>query len=119
MGPKGVPHYGMILGPDPIIEPGTSDTDPLWSTLGSGPPQHSQAIALADVDGDGDLDIVLGNTGGDASRVYRTPGPGYAQNFIRDSLRLDTGTPLLGTVGQKVIDVAVSPGLSMEGNAVT
>lgn len=59
----------------------------------------SQAAAMGDVDGDGDIDIVVANMGGDPEKIYDDPACGSMNPWNRLYLNDGTGRFVDGTFG--------------------
>tara|TARA_R110002072_G_scaffold297067_1_gene469529 strand:+ start:13248 stop:14795 length:1548 start_codon:yes stop_codon:yes gene_type:complete len=76
---------------------------------------HTTALALADLDGDGDLDVVFGNGLGQQDQLYRNDGSGH---FVDDTT---ASMPLAGTSpsalvaadvdGDGALDLIGAPGM--------
>ena len=79
---------------------GTADTDPAFQVT----PANNKVrdLEMADVDGDGDLDLITSNNAGDSLLVFRQTAPGQFETEPVSVLTTDT---LAGPVGIAVADI--------------
>ena len=115
-GASGPPAYALLTGNAP--NPGTAGTIPgPWSTIGL-TSDATLSLTLGDADGDGDLDILVGNSGGAPSTLHVNLGPGYSAPAVRTSLMGSAGVTLRNSAGRTVADSKVSASLSLSGSSL-
>ncbi|MCI0582130.1 MAG: FG-GAP-like repeat-containing protein, partial [Chloroflexi bacterium] len=83
-------------------------TDPLTFSLTLGDSDLTQSVALGDVDGDDDLDLITGNLN-QPNRLYRNDGTGQFDlgSIIPDEARLTTSVTLDDVDGDGDLDLVV------------
>lgn len=66
-------------------------TDSMFTTAWTFPSSDvTLAIEWGDMDGDGDLDILVGNSGGEANKIYQNDGSGRFIDITNGDLKTDT-----------------------------
>jgi len=92
----------------------------LGRSFGSGS-DNSRAVGIGDLEGDGDLDLLVGNTGSQANSIYRNDGSGHFSSFGAFGTGTDNTAALaLGDLdGDGDLDVAVANGNGEQNKVYT